>query len=67
MSYQTKVDAYHGVEAWISGTHLQKYLPHGAEVFLHASLLNVIFLLREPPSAPVHQRLVKKGRDIRRL
>ena len=37
---QPKVEAYHGVESWIFGPHCRKYFPHGAEVLLHASLLN---------------------------
>ena len=35
---QPKVDDNHGDESGVFGAHCRKYFPHGAELFIHASL-----------------------------
>ena len=38
LSSQVKVDGAHPVLFWVRGPHGRKYLSHGADVLLHASL-----------------------------
>ena len=49
--YQSKVEASHGVDSWVTGPHSRKDFPQGAEVLLHhffsewgVSLLRVLRL-----------------------
>ena len=37
---QVKVDGAHTVESWVRGPHGRKDLSHGADVLLHASLVD---------------------------
>ena len=40
LSDQPKVDAYHGFEYWVIGTHCHEDSPHRADIFLHDSFPN---------------------------
>ena len=42
LSSQAKVDGAHVVESWVRGSHSRKDLPHGEDVFLHASFVDGI-------------------------
>ena len=37
MMAKPKVEASHGVESWVAGTHSRGYFPQRAEAFLHSS------------------------------
>ena len=37
---QAKVDGAHDVESWVRGPHGRKDLSHGADILLHASLVD---------------------------
>ena len=40
LSSQAKVDGAHTVESWVRGPHGRKDLSHGAEVLIHALIVN---------------------------
>ena len=40
LSSQAKVDCAHDVESWVRGPHGREDLSHGADVLLHASLVD---------------------------
>ena len=40
LSSQENVDGAHAVESWVRGPHGRKDLSHGADVLLHASLVD---------------------------
>ena len=41
---QEKIDCTHCVESGVRGPHCRKYSPHGADVLLHAALVNEFLL-----------------------
>ena len=42
LSSQAKIDGAHGVEYWVWAPHGRKDLSHGADVFLHASFVDML-------------------------
>ena len=45
LSSQAKVDGAHDVKSWVRGPHGRKDLSHGADVLLHASLVDGLFFI----------------------
>ena len=49
ISPQPKVGYSHCVEYGVKGPHCNEYFPHGAEVLLHAMILNGVSISGEDP------------------
>ena len=51
MLSQAKFDGAHGVESWVWGPHGRKDMSHVADVFLHASFVDMLVVVRKDTCA----------------
>ena len=55
---QAKVDGAHTVESWVRGPHARKDLSHGADVLLHASLVDGLVVLCQDACADLVSKYI---------
>ena len=51
LSPQAKFDGAHAVESWVRGPHRREDLSHGADLLLHASLVDGLVVGRQDACA----------------
>ena len=61
LSSQAKVDGTHTVESWVSPPHGRKELSHGADVLLHASLVDGLVVRCQDTCADIVSEDLQEG------